>query len=232
MSETKTFADKAISFNKSIELKLNSDLIGVMNPFKNPEKLELTEIFYRKYFNDNHSRHFLFGINPGRFGAGITGISFTDPINLEKECGIVNNFDKKPELSSQFIYQVISAFGGPLEFYSEFFITAVSPLGFTQNGVNLNYYDSKELMNEVRPFIVKSIREQMDFGAHREVCICIGGNKNYSFLKKLNEEYRFFDEIIPLEHPRFIIQYRRKSVDQYISKYLEALDKCRQTTVL
>ncbi len=231
MTQTSTFADRAINFNKSLELKLNSDLVGVMNPFKNPETLELTEIFYRKYFDDNNPRHFLFGINPGRFGAGITGISFTDPINLEKECGIVNNFGKKAELSSQFIYKVISSFGGPQKFFSGFFITAVSPLGFTQNGINLNYYDSKDLMNEVRPFIVRSIQDQLDFGAHREICICIGGNKNYDFLKKLNKECHFFDEIVPLEHPRFIMQYRRKSVDQYVNKYLEALDKCSRRTI-
>ena len=228
MSKILTFADKAIDFNRNLHLKSATDQVEVMNPFKNPETFKLTELFYRQYFDDTRPRHFLFGINPGRFGAGLTGISFTDPINLEKACGIKNNFDKKPELSSQFIYLVIKAFGGPEEFYSKFFITAVSPLGFIQNGVNLNYYDSKELTKTLRPFIIETIEKQIQFGAHRKICICIGGNKNFAFLKNLNQEFRFFEEIIPLEHPRFIMQYRRKFVDQFVKKYLDALKRCEQ----
>ena len=49
-------------------------------------------------------RHLLLGINPGRFGGGVTGIPFTDPIRLQNVCGIENNFEKKQELSSVFIY--------------------------------------------------------------------------------------------------------------------------------
>ncbi|EAF3770136.1 DUF4918 family protein, partial [Listeria monocytogenes] len=33
----------------------------------------------------------------------------------------------------------------------------------------------------------------------------------------------FFDTIIPLEHPRFIMQYNSKNKDVYMKKYLSAL---------
>jgi len=229
-STTETFADKANRLNKNLDINLTIDHIEIMNPFKNLETLRLTETFYQRYFDDFNQRFFLFGINPGRFGAGITGISFTDPINLEKACGIKNNFDKRPELSSRFIYQVIAEYGGTLQFYSKFFITSVCPLGFVRNGINLNYYDSRELSKTIRPFIIESINKQISLGAHPEICICIGGNKNFAFLRKLNEAFHFFDEIIPLEHPRYIMQYRKKFVDEYVKKYLDALKICEQET--
>ena len=38
-----------------------------------------------------------------------------------------------------------------------------------------------------------------------------------------NKKYHFFKEIIPLEHPRFIMQYNSKRKDEFIMKYLNAL---------
>ena len=38
-------------------------------------------------------------------------------------------------------------------------------------------------------------------------------------------DYNLFKEIIPLEHPRFIMQYNSKNKDLYLKKYLEALKK-------
>ena len=88
--------------------------------------------FYTKYYSDNNKRILLLGINPGRFGGGVTGIPFTDPVRLEKVCGIKNDFQKKQELSSVFIYEMIEAYGGAEKFYKQFYISAVSPLGFVK----------------------------------------------------------------------------------------------------
>ena len=82
----KTFADHILSFFKSLEL--NIDLpheIEVMNPFKNKLTMEVCKTFYKKYYDDTFQRRMIIGINPGRFGAGITGVPFTDPIRLKKE---------------------------------------------------------------------------------------------------------------------------------------------------
>lgn len=128
--------------------------VEIMNPFTDSGSWELTKTFYEKFYSDAHRRQFIFGINPGRFGGGVTGIPFTDPIRLENECGIKNDLAKKPELSSLFVYAVVAAYGGPEKFYGDFFITALSPLGFTKDGLNLNYYDDKELLKESKQFIV------------------------------------------------------------------------------
>ncbi|HZK07039.1 MAG TPA: uracil-DNA glycosylase family protein [Bacteroidales bacterium] len=221
-----TFADKAIRFHQQLQLELPGSDVAVMNPFRDKAVMRMVTQFYKQFFDDNNPRTFLLGINPGRFGAGITGISFTDPIHLETKCGIVNDFDKKHELSSQFIYQVIDAMGGAKAFYSKFYFTAVSPLGFTRAGKNVNYYDEPAFKQLVLPFIQTTLQEQLAFGAGRRSAICIGGGENYKFLNRLNDELQLFEEIVPLEHPRFVMQYRRKSLDDYINKYLTTLKRC------
>ena len=91
------------------------------------------------------------------------------------------------------------------------------------NEVNCNYYDSKKLQETLYSLIVRSIQAQIDFGIDTSVCYCIGSGDNYTFLSKINKKYNFFDEIIPLEHPRFIMQYNSKHKYEYFEKYLTAL---------
>ena len=113
----------------------------------------------------------MLGINPGRLGGGLTGISFTDPVALRTFCGIENEFGLKRELSSEFIYHVIEAYGGPEKFYHDFFISAICPLGFMKGTVNCNYYDDKKLQEAVTPFIRKTFQQQIAIGARKNVLI-------------------------------------------------------------
>jgi uracil DNA glycosylase superfamily protein len=197
--------------------------IEILYPQKNKEVIELVGVFFKKYYDDNKSRHLIFGINPGRFGAGTTGINFTAPKQLKQYCGIDHPFRSQTELSAEFIYQFIEAYGGVKKFYGDYFITSVSPLGFMKDGVNLNYYDDKKLQQLVTPFIIESIQKQLSLGFQTDYCICIGGDKNLKFFSSLNERHKFFDKIIPLPHPRFIMQYRRKRMEKYIDQYLSTL---------
>ena len=220
----KTFADHILSFFEDLEL--NVDLpheIEVMNPFKDKLTMQVCTQFYKKFYDDNFKRRMIIGINPGRFGAGITGVPFTDPIRLKKECGIDNHLQQKQELSSLFVYDVIHAYGGVKDFYNDFYITAVSPLGFTKHGKNLNYYDDKELLRNTRQFVIDCMNKQLQFGVDRQVAFCLGDGKNYKYVSKLNEEQRFFEKIIPLSHPRFIMQYKLKKKEEYIESYIEKL---------
>jgi hypothetical protein len=219
-----TFAERTIKFYQSLDIGFKlPDGIGVMNPYLNQDVIEICGEFYGKYYDDSRGRRLILGINPGRFGAGVTGIPFTDPIRLEKECGIENAFPPRPELSSEFIYRLIDAMGGAEHFYRHYYIGAVSPLGFVRNGKNFNYYDSKELMQRLKPFIVRSLVDQIGLGITSRKCYCLGQGKNYEYLKTLNEELRLFDEIIPLPHPRWVMQYRRKSLEDYILQSVKIL---------
>ena len=218
------WADRILGFNQSLELTARlPDGVVVMNPFRNRETFSLCTQFYKKYYSDNNPRRLILGINPGRHGAGLTGIPFTDPIKLEENCGIPNQLPRKPELSADFIYKVIAVYGGPEKFYSRFYFSSVSPLGFVKDGKNLNYYDIRELQEVVYEFFMKTIKQQIDFGIDTTRCYCLGEGKNVAFLHRINKETHLFGEIVSLPHPRFIMQYRRKQVDQYIQLYLERL---------
>ncbi len=199
------------------------DGIGIMNPYLIADVRAITRQFYEKYYNDNRPRTFIFGINPGRHGAGVTGIPFTDPIRLAENCGIANGMQKRGELSSEFVYMVIDAFGGPPVFYGQYHFTALSPLGFVREGKNLNYYDDKELMKAFEPFMLRCLRRQLKTMPTESTCFCLGEGENYNYFRRVNERYKFFENIIPLPHPRWIMQYRRRKVVEYVGSYVEKL---------
>ena len=212
---------KILSFLKNLDLAVMLPTgVEIMNPFKEKAPFDLCKKFYEKYYPDNNQRHLILGINPGRFGGGITGIPFTDPVRLQNICGIENNFQKKQELSSVFIYEMINAFGGPETFYAKFYISAISPLGFIKNNKNLNYYDDRALENSIKDFVVECIKRQLEFGISHDVAFCLGEGKNFVYLTKLNSEMNFFKKIVALPHPRFIMQYKLKRKSEYIERYL------------
>lgn len=220
------FADKAVSFFNHLQLRTNFPKgVELMNPYRDDKVKAIVGQFFMKYYDDKQKRTGLFGINPGRFGAGITGIAFTDPVNLKEKCGIDNKMQQKHELSSEFVYEMIDAYGGTEKFNEHFFLTAVCPLGFVKEGKNLNYYDRKDLQNAVQNFIIESINKQIAFGLHSKVCLCLGEGKNFKYLDTLNREHNFFEKIIPLAHPRYIMQYKRKQKRDYVKKYLDALER-------
>lgn len=112
-----TFSEAVLQyhFQLSTEIEL-PDGIEWLFPYENFATRHCMTEFYSRYYSDTKRRTFILGINPGRFGAGITGVPFTDPIRLE-QLGIPNDFAKKQELSSVFIYQMIDACGGPEVFF-------------------------------------------------------------------------------------------------------------------
>ena len=181
--------------------------------------------FYHKYYNDNNARLLMLGINPGRFGGGVTGIPFTDPVRLLGECGIENDFTKKQELSSVFMYEMIQAFGGPQAFYNKVYISSISPLGFVKDGKNLNYYDDAALKKMIEPFVIDCIEKQLAWGIKRDVCFCIGEGENLKYLTALNDKHQWFGRIQSLPHPRFIMQYKLKQKEYYVDEYVKRMDE-------
>lgn len=230
-----TFAAKVINYyhNLTYTGKPLPQSIRIMNPFKqDAQVMQIVDAFYHKYYNDNNPRHLVLGINPGRFGSGLTGIPFTDPKRLQSECHIPYTGKVTHEPSSVFIYEMINAYGGPEMFYKHFYINSICPLGFTAvdaNGreKNYNYYDSSELTAAVKDYIIWNIEEQIRLGVNTENCFCFGTGKNEKFLRKLNNEHQFFKNIVVLEHPRFIMQYKMRSKQFYIDKYVDAFKSVR-----
>lgn len=225
----RTLATNLITFYK--KLKAPAPLpegVEVLHPQQDRQVMAITQEFFLRFYNDHQPRQLLIGINPGRLGAGITGINFTGPRQLRENCGIEHPFGNGSELSAEFIYQVIETYGGAGKFYRDYFITAVSPLGFIRDGKNLNYYDSPSLQQSVTPFINDCLEKQLAFNFDTTRCICIGGEKNFKFLHSINDQRKkngliHFHSIIPLPHPRFILQYRRKQKEKFIEQYLRVL---------
>ncbi len=197
--------------------------IGLLQPLLNDETSRVWELFLHKYYHDSFSRTMLVGINPGRFGAGVTGIPFTDPIRLADVLGIANSFDRKQELSSVFVYEVIQAMGGPESFYRHFYITSVSPIGFVSQGKNINYYDDKVLQKRVEPFAAGCMQQQLQWPINTNTCICMGEGNNFRFLQLLNDKHKWFTKIEAVPHPRYIMQYKRKQLDFYVDRYVQLL---------
>lgn len=223
-----TWAEKIMAYNRG--LAFNGKLprgISIMNPYaESPVALEASDAFYCKYYNDDRPRKLILGINPGRHGAGATGIPFTDPKRLADIVKISWNGPLSHEPSSVYVYDMIAAYGGPEAFYGRYFINSVSPLGYTisKNGaaVNYNYYDSPLLQKRVMPFILSNLETLRGMGFDMDTAYCLGV-RNAKCLAEINVRAKAFRSIVPLEHPRFIMQYKLRSKDEYIQKYLSAL---------
>ncbi|WP_270995562.1 uracil-DNA glycosylase family protein [Listeria seeligeri] len=228
-----TFANQILQFNEELAHK-TFHLPGgfkVINPYKGNQKQQVKEIktaFYQKYYNDTKPRRIILGSSPARKGSAVTGVPFEDAKHLQSETSIFIDEFYINKSSSGFLYDVINNYGGCEKFYADFYMNFVFPLGLARtnsrgNEVNCNYYENKKLQEILRPFIINTIRSQLDFGIDTSVCYCIGSGENYTFLSQLNDENHFFTKIIPLEHPRFITQYNSKNKDKYMEKYMKAL---------
>lgn len=221
-----TFADRAIDYY--LRLAESAGLppgVSAMNPYLRPEVQAVVREFYQKFYADSGPRVYVLGINPGRYGAGVTGISFTTPQALAAHCGIANDLLPTPELSSRFIYRIVEAFGGATAFYGRFFLSSLYPLALVKEGKNYNYYDDRATTEALWPVITESLRQQLQFGAHRRVAVCLG-RKNERYFQRLNDEQGFFDRLVTLDHPRYILQYRAKEVEFFAERYIQTLGDC------
>lgn len=223
-----TFAEKIIEFNKNLRYsgQLPEDF-QVLNPYlDNPETMVFMEKFYHKYYNDSIQRKFLIGINPSRHGAGVTGVPFTDTKRLESVCGIKMESAYTHEVSSVFMYDMIASYGGADEFYRDIYINSPFPLAIVRKSkntwINANYYDDKELFNDVRDFMIDCLKKHISLNLDTSE-VFILGKKNAEFISKLNNEANLFEKMTVLEHPRYIQQYKSKEKDLYIDKYILAL---------
>ena len=85
-----SFAQRMKAFNRNLHLAAALPPgVAVLHPFNETAlALPCADAFYDKYYNDNHKRWAILGINPGRFGGGLTGVPFTDFKRLQGVCGI------------------------------------------------------------------------------------------------------------------------------------------------
>lgn len=226
----KSFGDKVIDFNSNLHYpeKLPPGF-KVINPFMdNPETLKVMQQFYHKFYHDENKRKFIVGINPSRHGAGVTGVPFTDTKRLESECGIKMHSAYTHEVSSVFVYEMITQFGGTQPFYEQFYINSPFPLAIvrkTKGGkwLNANYYDDPILFEMLKEYMIWTLKQHINVGLDTSEVFVLGV-KNAKFIHKLNKEAKLFGSLKVLEHPRYIQQYKFKEKQTYIDKYILSLN--------
>jgi hypothetical protein len=226
-----TFAQQVLAFYQQLQFTVPMPPgVQALLPFEasNAHVTRIMQQFYHRFYNDTRERTMIIGINPGRLGAGATGIPFTDTVRLQQDCGIEPPPFKTHEPSSVFVYRVIQAFGGPEAFYRRFYITSICPVGFVKHGtggkpVNWNYYDDPAFAQALTPFIIAQMEKQLDMGINRHKAIVFGTGKNFRFIDALNRSCKWFGVLEPLEHPRYIMQYKARQTDEYVHRYLLAL---------
>jgi lin2946 protein len=232
----KTTAQKILEFYGSlksagINLPEKYRLINPLTGANQRQIAQITQIthrFYHRYYHDNRRRFMILGSSPARRGTALTGVPFEDVNHLQEDTGIFINAFGANKRSSSFLYEVMEECSGRQKFYKRFYMSFVCPLGIEKinlkgNWVNCNYYENAALKKCLHPFIVDSLRCQIDFNIDTTVCFCIGSGENFKFLTNINDEYHFFDTIVPLEHPRFIMQYNADRKEEFIKKYVNAL---------
>lgn len=225
-----TKAEQILNWYADLDIKVQlPEDIKVLNPYRDMSastKDALVE-FYARFYGDDQPRKLLMGINPGRLGAGLTGIPFTDTAALQS-VGIQMPEVHTTETSADFVWKLVEAYGGPERFFGDWFIGAVSPLGFIKlndkgNWVNFNYYDDPVVFETLKPFIVEQLQLQIEIAGNATDAYLLGTGQNAKAMKAINDEYGMFQSITALEHPRFVMQYRRKRLDEYLDKFISIL---------
>ena len=218
-------------FHESIEAFLTTltfsgvlpEGIEILDPYAQIETRRVIHEMVSTYYVDAPPRIGMWGINPGRFGAGITGLSFTDPWAVVHLLGIDTTLSGRRELSAEFISRVFEEYGGPSAFYRDVYLCALSPLGFVKDGKNINFYDDVALNRSIVPFVISSLRTQHKAGLLADRCIILGTGKLKTFSEREVRHAMGYKNIVYLEHPRFIMQYRRKHIQMYVDKYVDAI---------
>ena len=71
--------------------------------------------------------------------------------------------------------------------------------------------------------MIETLKKHITLGVDTQKVFVLG-KKNATFLEKLNKEAVLFGEMVVLEHPRFIQQYKSKEKELYIDKFLTSFE--------
>lgn len=217
---SKSFASAIASFLTHLNPPTLPVGVEVLNPYLEPEIRRVVRSMITTYYVDAPARLSVWGINPGRFGAGLTGLAFTDPWAVVHQLGIDTSVGGRREISAEFISDVIDAYGGPAAFYRDIYLGAVSPLGYVHQGVNMNFYDTAELRASVVPYAIACMQKQIKAGLRTDVAVVLGSGALQKVVEREIRSAVGIERVVYLEHPRFIMQYRRSQRVAYVERYV------------
>ena len=206
------FYNEIISGKNIIKDYLENNNISILEGFI--QNVKIVYEFYKKvYCTDKKNRIVFCGINPGRKGAGKTGVPFFDYMSLSNILASVKNNDS--EQSAQFIWSVISECGIE-DFFNNVYLTNICWLGFTKDKKNINYYEFDENIKELifNEFLkeMRIIKPKIIFSLSNEV-----HNDLIRLKTKFNENWEINNN---LKHPYFC---SFNNTDEWRKKYLETI---------
>lgn len=121
--------------NGDLEHLLDGTNIRILKDFQ--ENWDAVVGFNNRYYGTGIPKIVLCGINPGRLGAGKTGIPFIDFESLSRRLpGVSSRTDS--ERSAQFFSQIVDHFGA-VNFYASLYVTNISFVGYAKNSKNVNF---------------------------------------------------------------------------------------------
>jgi hypothetical protein len=181
------------------------------------ENKELVINFYKQVYSELQPRIVLCGINPGRLGAGKTGVPFLDYLSLSKFFPDIKSTDH--EQSSQFVYKVIKTFGKE-RFFNSVYLTNYSWFGFetklSNRWKNVNYF---ELSKDIQSVIGESFLEEM--GILQPKYIIPLSEQVEQSLRGLKVRRRLDYEIMPrLKHP-YYCSFNKPN--EHIKEYIQRI---------
>lgn len=160
---------KTLNNNLDVKKMLEREKINILDGFIKNNKL--VKSYYQTLYSLSANRVVLCGINPGKNGAGKTGIPFIDFKGVSQL--MPNLYEDDWEKSAQFILSIINEFGKQT-FFNRVYLTNISWFGFIKEGNNLNYYDLPSPlsviftdcfiseMNIVRPTVIVPLSKEVE----------------------------------------------------------------------
>ncbi len=170
---------------------------------------DVMDAFWSRYYGNQLPREVICGLNPGRLGAGLTGVPFTDFQTLSRWLPGIERQDTEP--SAQFFAKVVDAMGVEA-FFRRFYVTNVSAVGYVKDGKNLNYHDLPEAALRV---VERNFMEEM--AAVGPVRIIALGRQAYATAIRLLSSSVGSVEYLP--HPSWIMRYHPHDVDEWAHRY-------------
>ncbi len=171
------------------------------------------DAFWKTYYPEGPPRTVICGLNPGRFGAGQSGIPFMDFLSLSQLLPGLHRLDS--ERSAGFFFRVVQAYGAA-EFFREFYVTNVASVGFIRHGKNLNY---PALPWQAVEVVERNFLAEMEIVQPARI-ISLGRDVHKTVRKLLGARVEC-ETCLP--HPAWVATYRSASMEEWVARYLAAI---------
>ena len=175
----------------------------------------IAEQFWQQYVPEPLPQTVIVGLNPGRMGAGLTGVpllDFRSLTNLLPDARLPRN-DTEP--SANFFHRVAQHIGAE-KFYRQFYVSNVSAVGYLRDNKNCNYHDLPDAAQQI---VEQRFRDEMAVVAPKRIIAL--GREVEATVQRLYDDGAI--RISHLPHPSWIMTYRLREAQSWVRRYTQML---------